>query len=264
MVYPSLVIFACILVCIPGACASTSSSGVPTDPPEPEDRSGDDVQGAKRFADQDRVSDRGSPSTTARMVVQGLEGVLSDEEISRGMREPLRAAESCFVLYARGRPYLGGVLRFRFTVSVNGLVAKLEVVEATVGNTATERCIFGALRAAKFSRPKGGRASFTYPLQFRAQVDVVQRVGGIARESMKKIQKYVDENYQDRFGFEAELSVTIYTDRAGDVLSWGTNWPIKQGEPPYEMIENAVNQSRVGESFVPYTKWVMDRAIKSR
>jgi hypothetical protein len=149
-----------------------------------------------------------------KMKVSGLMGTLDSSQVQSALDPALPAVGRCFQKQARGKPYLGGQMTFKFRIKRDGTVRRLVLESSTLGNHEVERCVFQQLERARFDRPRGGgEAEFTYPLTFPA------RMAAQAWQSAKL--KKLLAPLSDKISALKGMTATLYLADDGSLASIG-------------------------------------------
>ena len=106
------------------------------------------------------------------MMIEGLMGTLSAMEIDRALSPRMNRFASCFSVGADVIETVGGRIEMSFRIATDGSVKWVFAKASTVGERQTERCLLEVAAATRFSRPHGGEAEFSWPLEFDPPEDV--------------------------------------------------------------------------------------------
>jgi TonB family protein len=159
------------------------------------------------------------------MQVEGTLGQLDQGAIDSGLRPQMATVTRCFDERARRLPYLSGRVALKFRIARDGAIKTLTLTESSLGSYTVERCILQAMNMARFERPKGGEAEFTYSLEFSGKVTpLVWDPGMVKEEIEKKIEDllvFKEEGVENTLTAPKGLVVTFYVNRRGRVLCAG-------------------------------------------
>jgi hypothetical protein len=100
--------------------------------------------------------------------ISGLRGSLDQYDIERGVKPHARALSACYHGKVGSQRYIGGDIEFKFLISRSGEVKQVQLAKSDLGAWQIEKCLLDAARQMTFSRPKGGEAVFSLPLEFSA------------------------------------------------------------------------------------------------
>ena len=107
------------------------------------------------------------------MEVEGILGSMAQATIRRAMSERANAFIECFTQRYDALPVLGGAATLSFRVRGDGRVRWVHLVNSTVGDRQTERCVLRIAAAMRFSPgPVGGDAEFQDTVELPAPDDV--------------------------------------------------------------------------------------------
>jgi len=109
---------------------------------------------------QAKVSDASSTQLS-------LTGSLDKSDIKEVMQKNASRFRYCYERELVKNPALAGRVMVAFTISSTGSVAAATVISSTMGNTAVESCLTGAIRRLKFPAPvAGGIVQVKWPFVF--------------------------------------------------------------------------------------------------
>ncbi|MCA9574457.1 MAG: AgmX/PglI C-terminal domain-containing protein [Polyangiales bacterium] len=107
------------------------------------------------------------------MEVEGILGSLAQSTITRAMSQRMGRFSDCFAQRYDALPVLAGAATLAFRVRGDGSVRWVHLVNSTVGDRETERCVLGAAAGMRFTPgPVGGDAEFQDTIELQAPDDV--------------------------------------------------------------------------------------------
>lgn len=115
--------------------------------------------------------------------ITGLMGTISQQRVQDTLEPRMESFMRCFEQRLPAVAYLGGDIRLAFRIHVDGTVAWVYPSESTLGDRDVETCILGVAQRARFPRPSGGEAEFSWgfgldhPSDVRAPISLAS--GGI-------------------------------------------------------------------------------------
>jgi hypothetical protein len=143
--------------------------------------------------------------------------------------------------------YLGGKVRFSVRVDENGKPKSVHLMESTLGDRETERCMIDILRGAGWPSPKGGkegRAESGFALE--PDGDVREPVAWSESDLGKNLNAAKDALSKCKASAGAgSLKATLYIDTDGHVESAG----VSGSDPATEQAADCVVSSLKGITF---------------
>jgi hypothetical protein len=141
-----------------GAALVGQGCGGHAEPPETVERS--ENSGSERVEGDDGVE------------VSGLLGTIRQDQV-RGTLEPrMRDFAGCLEARTHTFEALGGEIRLSFRIRTDGSVAWVYPSASTIGDREAERCILEVASRARFPRPHGGEAEFSWGFGIDPPADV--------------------------------------------------------------------------------------------
>ncbi len=160
------------------------------------------------------------------MIVKGVNGTLDSDAVQSGIEARFKTVMACVNSRVAALPALGGTLSFKFRVTADGRVRRVQLLASDLGSLSAERCILDVLRTAKFERPDGGEAEFSIPMSFKgtAPFDVLnpsqRKVAEALRAACKQLLA-AGEAGAAPLTVPAGTRLTFYLDERGAVRSAG-------------------------------------------
>ena len=153
--------------------------------------------------------------------VAGTLGSLDQHSIQEGINAALPAASNCFNQQFQSAPYLKGKVSLKFRITTSGSVKWVFLQRSDLGSLAAEQCILQTMKRARFSRPQGGEAEFTIPLNFGGgdPVRLLDQRSLIARRLQKNCNRLL-KNGRQALAPPSGMMVSLYVE-AGKVVSAG-------------------------------------------
>lgn len=113
----------------------------------------------------ERESTSGSesrPASSGGPQITGLMGTIRSDQVENTMNPRVPRLARCFANRMGAIEVLGGEIRMGFRIHTDGTVAWVYPIESDIGDQQTEQCILEQARRARFPRPRGGEAEFTW------------------------------------------------------------------------------------------------------
>ena len=104
--------------------------------------------------------------------IEGLMGTISAMAVQRALEPRIGRFFSCFNQRSGDVEVLGGRIVMAFRIRTDGSVLWVYPRESNIGDRETERCMLEVAASTRFSRPQGGEAEFSYPLEVDPPDDV--------------------------------------------------------------------------------------------
>lgn len=188
---------------------------------------GEDEESARTTAPPpERTSGREAPPPARETVqIEGLMGTLSQDDVQRGLEVHMDRFARCFVDRQAEVEVLGGAVELAFRIDVQGHVLWVYPRRSTVGDRVTEQCVLGVASRARFPRPRGGEAEFSFPIGLEPPDDVRPPLNWDAdrvAQSVERNQQRVLARCRER-GSSAQFHVTAYIARGGAVMTAGAS-----------------------------------------
>lgn len=166
---------------------------------------------------------RHDPDANDGVQIQGLLGTLSRDEIQLGLEPRLDRFEGCFVRAATANEIVSGRIDFFFRIATDGRVRWVYPRGSNVGDRETERCLLGVAQGARFPRPHGGEAEFTWPIEFPVSDDVRPPVHWDPERVADTVAARGGEALQGCGAGGVSFQVTVYVAPGGRVITAGAS-----------------------------------------
>jgi len=205
----------CVVMC---AALELTSCSTPEPKPDPEPVVQSKHQMVNPLAPGDDDGDG--------MKVEGTLGTLDQSVIEAGLNPALLEITSCFNRQQKQEPYLGGQVTMQFRVARDGAIKSVRMQRSSLGSMEVDRCILEAAHTARFQRPRGGEAEFSYSLELSGRIMPVVWNLGMVRDEITKHREDLSSIRRGRkivtqLVVPSGLEVTMYIDRRGHVVSVG-------------------------------------------
>jgi hypothetical protein len=116
--------------------------------------------------------------------ITGLLGTIRPDQVDSTLQPRMDSFFRCLEPRLAEVEFLGGDVRLSFRIRTDGSVAWVFPSQSTIGDRQAERCVLGIAARARFPRPRGGEAEFTWGFAFDPPDDVrppltweAQRIG---------------------------------------------------------------------------------------
>lgn len=106
--------------------------------------------------------------------VVGSRGRMDQEDIEEGLSPHAEALEACFTEQVGAQKWLGGKIELKWELDADGGLVSAQVSSGDLGAWPVEQCLLETARAITWTKPHGGPAGFTVPLEFSARGGNVQ------------------------------------------------------------------------------------------
>ena len=110
------------------------------------------------------TSDDPAPPSPERLLSRW--GGCTEANIRPEVEGRTHAIKACYERQLVKKPQLAGELAFRWTVTEEGRVEGLQLIDSGLNNVATEECIFRVMRSMQFEKPAGGACYPTWRFVF--------------------------------------------------------------------------------------------------
>lgn len=173
--------------------------------------------------------------------ITGLTGHLSQQEIAMGLDVKQDRFLQCFANRLDAVDVLAGEIALTFHIDVEGHVAWVFAERSDLGDRETEQCIVGVAAGARFHRPHGGEAEFTYPLTFDLPDDTRPALNWTPQRIERVLTEQVGVASRCRpDGSTATYTATMYVARGGRVVSVGVSSSTYDGVGGLECVAEAL------------------------
>lgn len=172
------------------------------------------------------------------VAIEGLMGTISQMAVQRGIEPKMGRFLACFTRRYGQVELLGGHIEMAFRVHTDGAVRWVYPRASTIGDRETERCLLETASSIQFSRPAGGEAEFSYPLDLDPPEDVRPPLEWDATRVAAEVESNASTVAACGHGF----SVTAYVDRGGRVLAVGASTSQQENAVNLDCVASAVSQ----------------------
>lgn len=156
------------------------------------------------------------------MQVEGLEGTIDPAAVEAGVSSALQSIVGCFGERYDELEVLSGDFTLGFRIARDGSVISARLLDSTVGDRETERCVVRAARAIRFTRPSNGEAEASHSLGIDLPDDVRPPVSVPVAQAQRLVSSNGGHALKLRCGAEAaELAVTAYVAPGGRAMAVG-------------------------------------------
>lgn len=165
------------------------------------------------------------------LAVEGLRGRMDTYDIQRAIEPHAGDIDACFQQNTRRKGYLGGKVVLEFFITAAGELERVHIKESDLGAWAIERCLLEVAGQMQFSRPKGGKADFTVPLEWGATRPVTWWTEEQAELALEDLPAELEACAEAAGGDVRNVWVTVYVGARGEVQSVGFASPARQRDP---------------------------------
>jgi hypothetical protein len=174
-----------------------------------------------------------APPARAGVAASAELGGLDEREAERSFRASMDGLQACIQNGVERLEFIGGSIEFAVKVDASQRAAQVWAAESTLGERATEKCMFDALRSVSWPAPEGGpfgiaRNSFEFAPRKGTLVPAVWDAGRISR-----VLSGLDGRLDECRGPGAErLLITLYIGQGGKALGGGaaSAEPVDEGD----------------------------------
>lgn len=170
--------------------------------------------------------------------ITGLLGTIERDQVSAALEPRMGSFMRCFEQRMGELEFLSGEVQLSFRIREDGTVAWVYPSTTTVGDLAAERCVLDVARRARFPRPHGGEAEFSWGFAFDAPEDIRQptpweasRVGPTLLSGASDLASRCSAR---------GVRVTAYVSPGGRVLSAGASATSQEQLPALDCVIEAV------------------------
>lgn len=158
------------------------------------------------------------PTVSAEM------GALNERETQNSFYNALDGLQQCVAEGTQRQEYLSGEIELAVLVDSTPRAVRVWTKKSTLGDRATEQCMFAALSDVTWPSPIGGPISiaenrFEFPLSKGVQAPMAWDAGR-ATAPVEPLRQTLEEC---RAGEPGEMTLTLYIDGSGQVLSSGAS-----------------------------------------
>ncbi len=181
-------------------------------------------------------SDEQQPEDLSRVDVSAEIGALPVAETEYAFKEAFKGVRDCFTEGSTRQELISGEIAVKVLVNSEGQAEHVFAERSTLGDDATERCMFDALRAAPWPKPEGGLVGIAQNgFTFNAGDDVRPPVIWESHE----IQSVLDENSSAISGCKSGargVVATMYVDTDGKAIGVGISGEDEKVEQARECL----------------------------
>lgn len=194
---------------------------------------------------------RASPATAAevspgRDVAASAEiGALDEGAAEASFRASLEGLQACVSDGVERVEFMGGSIEFAVKVDAQQRAARVWAAESSLGERATEKCMFDALRAVSWPAPQGGRYGIA-----RSSFEFEPRKGAPkpAAWDAGRVSKVVDDLHETLTecggGQVNEMLITLYIGADGRALAGGAAYDEASDDGEVDCVVDALLAKR--------------------
>jgi hypothetical protein len=169
-------------------------------------------------------------------------GGLDESKVQAAFQRTLSKLTACFSEGTRRVPFLGGEVRFALRIGKDGSARVAYLKDSTLGDRDTESCMLGAVRAASWPSPVGGKeglaeGGFNFDPSADERPPVELPPDKLGKE-LRKAEQAVERCRKDAGA--GPLKVTMYIDTDGKPLSVGISSSDDKGEGAAGCVIDAI------------------------
>lgn len=173
---------------------------------------GDATAGEERPAERDDGSQ-----------ITGLLGTIRRDQVDNTLQPRMDSFMRCLAPRLGEVEFLGGEVRLSFRIHTDGTVMWVFPSQTTIGDRQAEQCVLDVARRARFPRPQGGEAEFTWGFAFDPPEDVRPPLSWEATRVGESLMRGAPGLAQ-RCGVSG-VRVTAYIAPGGQVMTAGASAP---------------------------------------
>jgi len=155
--------------------------------------------------------------------ITGLMGTIRADQVEHTLQPRVQRMARCFSTRMSEIEQLGGSIRLGFRIHTDGTVAWVYPLETDIGDRATEQCILEQASRARFPRPRGGEAEFTWGFGLDPSPDIRPPLTWGADSLGRRADDVRGLARQCRV--HAAYQITAYVEPGGTVLAAGGSAP---------------------------------------
>lgn len=168
------------------------------------------------------------------VAITGLMGTIERGQVESTMNPRMGRFMRCFSARMGDVEYLAGEIRMSFRIHTDGTVAWVFPTTTDIGDREAERCILDVARSARFPRPRGGEAEFSWGFGLDAADDVRPPLNWSAEALGERTAEVSGLASQCRA--RGAYTVTAYISPGGAVQAAGGSMPSAGDEETLECI----------------------------
>lgn len=164
-------------------------------------------------------------------------GALDQEEVAKGFREAQRGIQACLIDGAKRVEFLGGDIAFFIKIDQQQKLAHVHAEHSSLGDRATEKCMFDALRNSTWPAPEGGLMGIAHSsFDFDMPNDVRPPVMWDSRRVKPQKSALHDQILECKHGSKGKFEATLYVDTEGSPISASVTPPDEAGESSVDCL----------------------------
>lgn len=170
--------------------------------------------------------------------ITGLLGTIRPDQVNSTLEPRTNQFFACLEPRMSAVRFLGGEVRLSFRIHVDGTVAWVYPSQSTLGDRQAERCVLDVASRARFPRPRGGEAEFSWGFAFDPPEDVRAPLAWEATHIGAALMSGAPELAQ-RCGVRG-ARVTAYVAPGGRVIAAGASAPDADSLSAIDCVIDAV------------------------
>lgn len=170
--------------------------------------------------------------------ITGLLGTIRPDQVDNTLQPRMDSFMRCLAPRLSEVEFLGGDVRLAFRIHTDGTVAWVYPSQTTIGDRQAERCVLDVARRARFPRPHGGEAEFTWGFAFDPPDDVRPPTRWEATHIGPALLSGAPD-LANRCGVRG-VRVTAYVAPGGRVLAAGASAPDAEALDQVDCVVDAV------------------------
>jgi hypothetical protein len=168
-------------------------------------------------------------------------GSLDENKARESFESAMDGLQACLSEGSRQNMIMGGSIEFAVKVNAKREPANIWAVESSLGQRATEQCMFDALRQVSWPAPIGGlfgiaKTSFEFDLPKGVKPPTVWDAGRVA-SVIDELGAQIDECTT---GHHGEVLVTLYVGADGKAISGGASSTSEGNEEAVDCVLSAL------------------------
>jgi hypothetical protein len=172
--------------------------------------------------------------------ITGLMGTIGTREVEGALSPRMERFQRCILDRLRAVEFMAGDIRMGFRIHEDGSVAWAYVQESTLGDREAEQCILNQARSARFPRPHGGEAEFSWGFGFDGDEDV--RPPASWEHTALEAQLEDASDMARECQASGTYRITAYIARGGRVVSAGGSVPNADGDAALDCLLSNVRE----------------------
>lgn len=159
------------------------------------------------------------------MEIESTRGKMDPADVEAGLAPHAEALQDCYLSRVGKQKWLGGKVELKWEIAREGTLTSAQLVWSDLGHWGVEKCMLEIARAITFTKPKGGDADFTIPLELTARGNAEwwdeDKSAAVVSKRVAELAACAEAGLPD----PTDVTVTVYVGTRGKVQSAGFSSP---------------------------------------